>query len=386
MRRALQRWTRQTIEFLPKGHSLPEDSWRLRHRTLNILLFAHAGAAIFFALYRRESLPHVAIEGGIIAAFAVAGWTATGPGRRRQLSSALTAVGLVVSSAVLVHVSDGVIEMHFHFFVMVGILTLYQDWVPFLLAIGFVVFHHAVLGTLVPSQVYNHPAAVAQPVRWALIHGLFVLAASAASIVAWKLNEEQALKDGLTRLPNRRLFHDRLGHALARSQRSRAVLAVLYIDLDGFKGVNDELGHAGGDHLLTMVAERLRAVVRPSDTAARLGGDEFAVLLEDVIGEAEASYVAERILSALAAPFTIHGTEVAVGASIGIALYTEGEVDELLKNADAAMYAAKADGRGRCKVFDPSGARPAEVATPAPFSFRAAVPQGQRKFVGVGQR
>ena len=368
--RWMRRTTRQVVDHLPKGHSLPDDAWRVRHRTLTYLLTAHVAGVVAFGLTRRQPVVHLLVEAGIVAAFAAVGWAATGPGRRRQVSSAVTAVGLVVSSAVLVHLSDGVIEMHFHFFVMVGILTLYQDWVPFLLAIGFVVVHHGLVGTLAPAQVYNHPAAIAHPFRWALVHGLFVLAASMASIVAWKLNEEQALKDGLTRLANRRLFRDRLGHALARGQRNRGLLAVLYIDLDGFKGVNDELGHAGGDHLLTLVAERLRAVIRPSDTAARLGGDEFAVLVEDVIAEAEASYIAERILAALATPFAVHGTEVTVGASIGIALNTPGaELDDLLNNADAAMYAAKSEGKGRCVVF---GTRPEATAGPAVTDDQAA--------------
>lgn len=142
-----QHWVRQAVDFLPKGHSLPEDAWRVRHRT-------------------------AVAEAGIIAVFAAVGWGSTGPGRRRQFSSAVIAVGLVVSSAVLVHLSGGIIEMHFHFFVMVGILTLYQDWVPFLLAVGFVVAHHGLAGALVPGKVYNHPDAVAHPFKWALIHGL----------------------------------------------------------------------------------------------------------------------------------------------------------------------------------------------------------------------
>lgn len=101
-----------------------------------------------------------------------------------------------------------------------------------------------------------------------------------------------------------------------------------------------------------MVAERLRAIVRPADTAARLGGDEFAVLVEDVVGEAEASYIAERILGALSVPFSLHGNEVTVGASIGIALNVPGiSIDQLMKNADAAMYSAKSSGRGRCQTY-----------------------------------
>ncbi|HEX2040606.1 MAG TPA: hypothetical protein VHF47_12850, partial [Acidimicrobiales bacterium] len=204
------------LDSLPRGHSLPEDAWRVRHRTLSYLLRAHVVGIFVFGLALGEGPLHSALEAAIVGVFACLGWVFAG---RRHLSSAVTALGLVVSSAVLVHFSGGTIEMHFHFFVMVGILTLYQDWLPFLLAIGFVVVHHGVVGSVVPEAVYNHPAAVAQPLRWALVHGVFVLAASVASVVAWKLNEEQGLKDALTRLPNRRLFHDRLGHALARLHR-----------------------------------------------------------------------------------------------------------------------------------------------------------------------
>ncbi len=347
-----RRWWRIATDYLPKGHALAEEVWRARHRTLSLLLRAHVVGLFVLGLALGEGPVHSAVEAGIVSLFAALGWAASG---RRQLASAVTALGLVVSSAVLVHLSGGTIEMHFHFFVMVGILTLYQDWQPFLLAIGFVVLHHGVLGTLAPGDVYNHPAAVAQPFRWALIHGVFVLAASIASVVAWKLNEEQALQDGLTRLPNRRLFNDRVAHGIARTTRRPSSLAVLYVDLDGFKAVNDTLGHAGGDQLLVLVAERLRAVVRPADTAARIGGDEFAVLVEDIVGEAEASYVGERLLATLEAPFGVRGVEVQVGASIGIALSEPGiTVDDLLLRADAAMYAAKAAGRGCLRVAQPT--------------------------------
>jgi diguanylate cyclase (GGDEF)-like protein len=173
-------------------------------------------------------------------------------------------------------------------------------------------------------------------------------------VVAWRLNEEQALKDSLTRLPNRRLFHDRVGHALARCQRRPGTMAVLFIDLDKFKDVNDSLGHPSGDHLLTSVAERLRAVLRPGDTAARLGGDEFAVLLEDIAGESDAVRVAQRLLEALTAPFVLRGKELTVGASVGIAVSAPGDtVDDLLRNADVAMYTAKQRGRGRYECFVP---------------------------------
>ncbi|MCU1487130.1 MAG: Diguanylate cyclase protein [Actinomycetia bacterium] len=338
------------LDYLPKGQLLPENVWRVRHRVLNLLLRAHVVAIFTFALLRGNSILHSAGEAGIIATFAL---LASIDGPHRRLSSSITALGLVACSAVLVHLSGGVIEMHFHFFVIVGIMTLYQDWIPFLVAIGFVVLHHAVLGVLDPKAVYNHQDAIDHPLRWAFIHGGFVLAASVASVVAWRLNEEQALLDSLTRLPNRRLFQDRVEHALARAQRDPGRLAVLFVDLDGFKDVNDSLGHAAGDQLLVEVARRLQAGLRPADTPARLGGDEFAVLLEDLASVEEAATIADRLVQAIAAPVPLRGRELSIGASVGVAIHVTGiSVEDLLRNADVAMYTAKASGRGRVEVYE----------------------------------
>jgi diguanylate cyclase (GGDEF)-like protein len=351
-------------DHLPKGRSLPAEVWRIRHRTLTLLLWAHVPAIFVFGVARGAGVLHSAAEAGVVGMMA---GLARASGDHRQLSAGATAVGLVMSSAVLVHLSGGTIEMHFHFFVMVCLLTLYQDWMPYLLAVGFVVVHHAVVGMAAPHAVYNHPAAVARPLLWALIHGLFVLGASAASIFAWRLNEEQALTDHLTRLPNRRVFADRLRQALARAQRSNRSLAVLVLDLDGFKSVNDTFGHAVGDQLLGLVAERLRAVVRTADTAARLGGDEFAVLSEDIVGEAEAAYLAERLLDGLAAPFHVRGHEITVGGSVGIALNDPlSTADQLLVDADTAMYEAKRDPATRYCVHV-AAAAPRPQAAPKHF-------------------
>src|SRR5581483_5294395 len=344
------RFVAQLLDYLPKGQLLAEDVWRKRHRALIWLLWIHVVFIAVFGLARGFSPLHMVFESSLVGVFAVTAGSGVGS---RRFSSAMAAIGLGMSSAVLVHLAGGAIEMHFHFFVMVGLLSLYQDWLPFLLAIGFVVIHHAVLGYLIPTDVFNHKSAIDHPLEWALIHGTFVLAASAASIVAWRLNEEQALHDSLTHLANRKLFQDRVAHALARMQRRPEQLAILFIDLDGFKNVNDSLGHAAGDTVLTIMAERVRACIRPSDTAARLGGDEFAILLEDIKGEPEAASVAERLLNALLVPFSVRNKELTIGASIGIALNRPGDTaDELLRNADVAMYTAKEGGRGHHAIFE----------------------------------
>ena len=178
-----------------------------------------------------------------------------------------------------------------------------------------------------------------------------------------KLMEEeiahQAFHDKLTGLPNRTLLQDRLGHALERAGRRRDAAAVLFLDLDNFKYVNDSLGHEAGDALLIEVAARLKRCLRDGDTVARLGGDEFCVLLEDVEAPLDAILVAERIAEEFADPFALKEQEVFVSASLGISLGSSSEAcrdlpEELLRDADAAMYAAKAKGKARYEVFTQS--------------------------------
>jgi diguanylate cyclase len=165
----------------------------------------------------------------------------------------------------------------------------------------------------------------------------------------------QALNDELTGLPNRRLFADRLSQTLARAKRENQGVALLYIDLDGFKLVNDSLGHSIGDSLLIQVAERLRSRVRQSDTLARLGGDEFTVVLGTVHAKEDASLVANKLLHALTPPFLIKGHEITIGASVGISLFPQDAQThgELIQQADSAMYAAKRNGKNRAMYFTP---------------------------------
>ena len=164
--------------------------------------------------------------------------------------------------------------------------------------------------------------------------------------------EHRALHDGLTGLPNRMLLLDRLEQALARSRRSNTDLAVLFVDLDQFKVVNDSLGHDAGDRLLIEVGARFRQVVRAADTVARLGGDEFAVLCEGVHLPADAVAVAQHLQAALAEPFRVANAELFVTCSVGIAIGRGDDPEALIRDADAAMYRAKELGRNRSVVFE----------------------------------
>jgi diguanylate cyclase (GGDEF)-like protein len=260
-------------------------------------------------------------------------------------------LGLITSSAVIVHLSGGVVEAHFHFFVMVGVITLYQDWLPFGLALGYVVLHHSVLGLVTPTDVFNHPAAQRAPLKWALIHGAFVLAASVAYLVNWRLSERQAVEinrlvsrleglartDPLTGVANRRVWEEELPLELERARRTGAGVCLAMIDLDDFKAYNDRFGHQAGDLVLKEAATAWRSEVRSTDLLARYGGEEFVLLLPACALD-DAIRIVERLR--MVTPL--------VTCSVGLACwdYQEGGA-ELVQRADQALYTAKAEGRNR---------------------------------------
>ncbi len=168
--------------------------------------------------------------------------------------------------------------------------------------------------------------------------------------------EKMAYYDALTHLPNRVLLADRLAQAMARTRRDQRLLAVCYLDLDGFKRVNDTYGHPVGDALLIEVSQRIFRALRENDTVSRLGGDEFVLLLGDLETEADCRQVIARVQQAIVKPYCLQGREIVIGVSIGVALFPQqGEDgDALLRLADQAMYRAKMAGRNRVVFFDPS--------------------------------
>ncbi len=445
---------------MPRGDTLPDAMWARRHRWLLALAWAHVPVLLLIAVLAGYPLYHGMVDvAPVVMLAALATWTYP----ERRWRAAACCLSLLTSSAVVVHLWHGQTEAHFHFFVVVTLCALYEEWVPYGLAFLYVVLHHTVMGVISPQAVYGHGGS---PLLWAGVHGGFILALGAANTITWRLNEDaraealqasaefrsafddaptgmvlttldgriervnatflsvtghndedltgtrladvasslrhgsdevtfiradgstgwalwrqsvvrdgdghpnalvthmldisvrkeiesqldhQAHHDELTGLPNRALFSEKLGDAL-----DAGPTAVLFVDLDEFKIVNDSLGHSAGDELLVIVGGRLRHALRPGDTIARFGGDEFAILLPGVDDEDLAAEVADRIAAALGAPITVEGQERYVTASVGVRCAAAGELssEEMLRDADAAMYRAKALGKDRAERFD----------------------------------
>jgi diguanylate cyclase (GGDEF)-like protein/PAS domain S-box-containing protein len=489
---------------LPRGKTLPPEVWARRHRTLLWLLWAHAIALPLFGLLRGDGLVHAGVDSLAVAGFGVlALWRS----RSRRFRAAMVALGLLTSSAVLVHLWDGQIEAHFHFFVMVALLAAYEEWLPYTLALGYVVLHHGTVGVLQPESAYNHAEAIEHPWRWAAIHGVFVVALCAANVASWRMNEDlrahtrisderfrsafedapigmamvdpdatltrvnrsfsrttgyaphqlvgmsvgdfvppearaeyrevwaaddqgelerrfvradgsigwglwqrtttsdgqfllqcldiserksaerqlemQARADALTGLPNRTRFIEIVTEALRIWAPLDRGVAVLFLDLDDFKLINDSLGHASGDRLLLETARRLDGVLRPGDSVGRFGGDEFTICLTDLTDEAHALRIADRLQTALRAPFILDGERRYLTASVGLTLTREVDagVEGLLRDADSAMYRAKELGKARCEVFDDSMRQRAVERLELETSLRGALERDEMRLV-----
>jgi hypothetical protein len=195
--------------WLPEGGWLSYEEWKKRHQAIVWVLFLHVPVIIVYGLIRGKTIWHCLADASPVAVLALL----ANPKRfSRKWCSGFASLSLVTASAVLVHLSGGLIEMHFHFFVALGILTLYQDWHPFLIALGYVVVHHGVMGVIAPQSVYDHANAWAHPWEWAGIHGFFVVLASVALIISWKLNELERARSNA--------FQRQLGEATVRRQQA----------------------------------------------------------------------------------------------------------------------------------------------------------------------
>jgi len=332
-------------EKLPRGGELPAVEWERRHRALTKLLWVIAAGLAIVTPLLGYSLFDTALHGvPLVVAAVIAGQTRRSP-RFRSLA---TSFGLLTTAALGVHLAGGLTEAHFSFFVLVVLLTLYEDWAVLVLAIGYVLVHHGLLGMVDPMAVFHDGNEYRHPWKWAGIHALFIAATSVAGIIAWRLNEDvrrqmravqedlavAADTDVLTGLGNRRRLLTDLEQRVGSADTSLALF-----DLDGFKAYNDAFGHHAGDVLLARLGQRLAAAVSGSGAAYRLGGDEFCVLIGgDTRGQQ---------LAAAVAALRERGEAFSVQASFGtVELGDEGgTAEEALQLADGRMYEQKNNGR-----------------------------------------
>ncbi len=330
---------------LPHGGSLPVEDWRRRHTGIMALLWLNVVAiAVYAGVSARSSVVHQ-IDGCL--ALTVLGALGAAPRLSRKLRTICASLGLLVAAALLIHDSGGLIEWHFYFFVLIIVLTMYEDWMTFLLAVGFVLVHHGVLGTLDPHAVFDGATEWAHPWTWAAVHSAFVAAAGVAALITWRLNEdvraqmrathkqleEASTTDFLTGLGNRRKLMSDLDEIIASGRQAVLVL----LDLDGFKSYNDTFGHPAGDALLLRIATRLRAAVEGGGTAYRLGGDEFCSIW---FGEVR-NGVTPELRSAAAMCERGEGFAI-TGAYGAVAIPTEAPTAEsALHMADTRLYSHK---------------------------------------------
>ena len=332
--------------ILPSGGSLPDSDFVQRHRVIVLFLWAAIAAVIIYAVLAHGSgaLRYTPELASLVIFAAIAGWSEPS----RKWRSVAASMGLLTASATLIDTSGGLLELHFTFFVVIVILTLYEDWVPFLLAVAFVLVHHGVMGMIDPHAVFASRDEWREPWLWAGVHAGFVLLAGVAGVIAWGLNERvrermraaQAelehigLTDALTGLANRR----RLMTDLASCFRDHTQATLAIFDLDGFKDYNDRFGHPAGDSLLCRLSASLQTKLGDAGRAYRLGGDEFCVLAEVDLGAELGVRIAEW-----SEAFSEHGEGFSISASNGAALIPSEARDssEALRVCDRRMYQLK---------------------------------------------
>jgi diguanylate cyclase (GGDEF)-like protein/PAS domain S-box-containing protein len=258
---------------LPTGKTLPPEIWQRRHKAMTTLVWMHVVGLYIFGLARGYPVWHMAIDTLPIATFAVAAGLSR---RSRRFRACMVSLGLLTSSAVLVHLSGGSTEAHFHFFVMVTVLATYEEWIPYLLAIVFVLVHHGVMGVVAPRSVFDHASAVADPWKWAAIHALFIAGLCIVNVISWRMNED-ARRD-------KDIAHDRTtaSEARFRSAFDDAPIGIALVDLDGrFSRVNPSLCATTGYSESELLAMRIQDLA-PADEPELLDGwaDQTGVEVE----------------------------------------------------------------------------------------------------------
>jgi diguanylate cyclase (GGDEF)-like protein len=332
---------RRTLRLmLPGGKSVDEADWRFRHRcivaTVGVEFLAIAAVLVLTHHEPLTGLGELSAVGMFLAVACLRLDRAV-----RQLASSL---GLMAAAGVFVHLSGGMTEVHFAFFVSLSLVILYQDWVPFFGAVLFVLVQHGVGGVVAPHSVYDHASALGHPWRWAALHGAFLLTSAAASLASWSIMERSLTRDPLTRLPSRA----RLVDEVARG-RGRGTVAV--VDLDDFGRLNDALGYEQANAVLRAVAGRLAAGVERGVLVSRLAADSFGVLFPDEVGD----WVVGGLQEELRRPFVIGGDEVHVTASIGFTtLEADRDPETVLQHARLAVRAAQSAGKSRVRRYTPT--------------------------------
>lgn len=335
--------------LLPNGGELPADEWQRRHRGMVAFLWLNVAVLVLYSLVSREYGTVHSFEH--LLALAPLALVASSGRLSRKARSVVVCLGLMTAAALSVHVSDGLLETHFYFFVLVVLLTLYEEWLVFLVAVGYVLLHHGIVGTIDPHGVYNHAGAWADPWKWAAVHAFYVALAGIASVAAWRLNENVRARmravqdelavmtetDSLTGLGNRRKLVADLEAIVSEGPESVLVM----LDLNGFKLYNDSFGHGAGDVLLARLGRRLERNLGSNAKAYRPGGDEFCVI-------GAASHDTAASLEALAVDALYEPGEMfTISASSGVALLPSEStsVSEAMRLADHRMYAQKQAGR-----------------------------------------
>ncbi len=365
------RWRTARSRLTLEREDISDAAFQLR---LRLCLSALAITAVIVAtvgLINGEGLVHILTEMAPTSIFFIVARRTP----HRIIAMFAVSFGLATNSAILVHYTDGLIESHLSFFVVLPLIALFQDWRATMSAAGLVLAHHGIIGMIDPTAVYNHTAAQENPLLWGAIHGAFLLALVFTLMVLWHFStqdhrttrealdaltsvqdelEHRAFHDPLTNLGNRALLIEELEIALANDNP----VNLYVIDIDRFQLVNESLGHDLGDQLLLAVAERLQQSIRTSDLLVHVGADEFVVMTRTRTDSNDLESTGQRFRSAFTRPMVIDHESFPMSVSVGAAAshrpaqVTITDPSVLLRNADAAMNQAKSAGRNSVALFD----------------------------------